>query len=107
MNRPMTSAPWRCSSMAATEESTPPDIPTTTRSRKGRPLPEVCDELEAMAPPRQIVLHAAQNQRAAMARPRTAYFVRRHPQRAHHAAGQGAPGIAGTHLAGERTAQVG
>jgi hypothetical protein len=36
MNKPAIDSPWRLSSRAATEESTPPDTPTITRGADGR-----------------------------------------------------------------------
>src|SRR3990170_1761511 len=61
MNRPTTSWPARFSSSAATDESTPPDMPTTTFSRIA-----LGQDLERKAPPGEEVLDALLHQRRAV-----------------------------------------
>src|SRR5512134_240525 len=53
MNRPTTSYPARLSSNAATDESTPPDMPTTTLSAIG-----LRQQVQRKAPPGEVVVHA-------------------------------------------------
>src|SRR3954470_13881647 len=65
MKRPVTSCPARLSSSAATDESTPPDRPTTTRVTASS-----CElraqHLERIAMAREVVLDAFLHQRRAM-----------------------------------------
>src|SRR5579859_7177731 len=61
MKRPTTSCPARLRSSAATEESTPPDIPTTTRS--GIVLRQ---DLERVAMPGEEIVDAFLHQRRAV-----------------------------------------
>src|SRR3954451_5290159 len=74
MKRPITSHPARLRSSAATEESTPPDIPTTTRSGIFRG-----EDLEREAAPREVVVDAAQDERRAVLRAPLEQRVAREP----------------------------
>src|SRR2546429_3700192 len=70
MNTPTTSKPCCFNSHAATEESTPPDIPTITRVRRNI-RSRSCDlgnKSDRPAPPRAVVVDTAKYERAPMSR---------------------------------------
>ena len=103
MNTPTTSWPSRLSSSAATDESTPPDSPTTMRSRfTGRPsqqpgtgADDVLHEVERPAPPCAVIVDAAHHQRAAVLVAARDDLVVRKPQRLDDAFVELAPGHRG------------
>src|SRR6185312_2056935 len=116
---PTTSCPCSFRSHAATEESTPPDRPTTTRRRfvtslrsAARYAPASCeiaergDAVERHPPPGEVVVDAAHHQRRAMAREARAHLGGRHPQRAHDAVVERTRGLLHARRRGEREAQV-
>src|SRR3954471_18639917 len=74
MKRPTTSQPARFRSSAATDESTPPDMPTTTRSGIFRG-----EDLEREAMSREIVVDAALDKRRAVLRPPLEELLAREP----------------------------
>src|SRR2546421_4804977 len=77
MKRPTTSCPARFSSRAATEESTPPDIPTTTRSGIF-----AREHFERKLAPRDEIVDAALHQgRAVIGAPRHQLLSRKPVQR--------------------------
>src|SRR5688572_29158765 len=78
MNRPTTSCPARFRSSAATAESTPPDMPTTTFSGIG-----VRQKFEREALPGQEIVHALLHQRRAVHCLPGAQLVRGQPVQRH------------------------
>src|ERR1044071_2457921 len=74
MNRPTTSRPARLRSSAATAESTPPDMPTTTRSGI-----VAGEDVERERAPREVVLDAALHERRAVLRAPLEELLRREP----------------------------
>src|SRR6185369_5249405 len=78
MKRPTTSHPARLRSSAATAESTPPDMPTTTRSGIF-----AGEDLEREAAPREVVVDAALHERRAVLRAPLDELVARKPVQRH------------------------
>src|SRR5207253_3618482 len=116
MKRPTTSWPCCFSSHAAIDESTPPDMPTTTltpdmplsksRDRRHRGRVRV-QQIERIALPAQVIVDAAPHQRAAPLGGVQRQLLPGQPQRAHDAAVQGPPRDRVTHLSGEGETQEG
>src|SRR5512134_3442795 len=106
MNRPTTSQPWRLSSSAATEESTPPDMPTTTRPFV-MDSGDVMQQVQGVAPPRQVVLDAAQDQGAAVAGEDPAHLFRAEPVDFHDLLVQRPIGVVCHGRGGEGESKVG
>src|SRR5690606_33495610 len=71
MNRPSTRQPCSRSSRAATEESTPPDRPTTTRAAGCACADsagiDMSDKFHGITPAGEVVVDARENQRTAQA----------------------------------------
>src|SRR3954466_11050395 len=128
MKMPTTSQPCCCSSHALTAESTPPLNPTTTRlplamariipaGPSARASGASCsrrrdagvggDQRERMPHTREVVVHAAQQQRAAVPLTAGTDLVGGHPQGADDAGVERAVRVEGTELSAEREAQVG
>ena len=103
MNKPAIGSPASRSSKAATEESTPPDMPTMVRGLRSRQL---LQQRQGMAAPGEVVRDRLPDQRAAMARLRFLQLGRGHPQRAHDAFVEPAGRVVRDRLGGEGEAQV-
>src|SRR5512147_1674960 len=99
MNRPTTSKPCSFSSHAATEESTPPDMPTTTlpllmeRAPAPSAVEKMLQDVEGMAVTRAVVRDAALDERTAVPMRFRCHLVRCQPQGAHDAGVECARGI--------------
>src|SRR3990172_8877580 len=106
MNRPVTSCPCCLSSSAATDESTPPDMPTTIFCLRAMVLEIVVQQVQRVALTRKVIVDAGQQQMAALPRVAGADFRDRHPQRAHDAGVEFPSGFAFRQAAGERKPQV-
>src|SRR5262249_3898457 len=102
MNRPITFQPACFRSSAATDESTPPDMPTTTVSD----MVVVPYQVEREAPVGQVILHALPDQAAAMTFPACLDLGRRHPQRAQDAGVERPARFMRPKFAGEGKAQI-
>src|SRR3982750_1555676 len=115
MKMPMTSCPCFFNRWAVTAESTPPDKPTTTRcfftwcSLQGGGEDRLVgrDQRQREVDARQVVVDAAQQQRAAVPVHARADLVGRHPQCTHDAGVERARGVGFADRAAEGDAQVG
>src|SRR5436190_6293573 len=118
MKRPTTSYPWRFKSSAATDESTPPDIPTTTlspidssaeicgeSSRARRSGEFTAEHLEREARPGEVVGNAALDERRAVHRAARRKLLRSKPVQCEDLAIERAPRLNSSRVATERKAQ--
>src|SRR4030065_669766 len=100
INRPIPSYPCCLSNNAVTEESTPPDMPTTTR------LVIMSQQLQRIAFAGEVIFHAAQDQRAALARLRGAYLIGCQPYGLQYAGVELTASLMAGDRAGESKAQI-